>query len=168
MTVTTDQREVADTFAFKAAHWLGPMPADLPHLEPLAERLAGLVFSLFPELEGAGNLPPCRLSPKAAPEVDLVEHDLHDTWPDTDVDQPHVRQFLTAVKARLNRAQQVVGRQPHQVMGGLLADLCQVIEDGYLLALCDVDDDGDVVGEGPDVAPGLVAAVQDAWERQGR
>lgn len=65
-----DQREFAQSLVFTAEYWLGPMPADLPHMDRLSERLDGLVFSLFPELEGAGNLPLRRLSPKDAPDVD--------------------------------------------------------------------------------------------------
>lgn len=166
VTISPDQLEVARSLAFKAAYWLGPMPANLPHMEPLPERLAGMVFSLFPELEGDGNLPPCRLSPKVAPDVDLVDFYLPGQWPDTNADNPYVRVFLTAIRARLDATQGIFGAQPHQIMGGLLADICQIIEDGYVLALCDVDEDGNVTGEGPDVAPGLVAAVQAAWVEQ--
>lgn len=38
-----DQREFVDGLTFSARQWLGPMPADLPHLDPLHRRVDGLV-----------------------------------------------------------------------------------------------------------------------------
>lgn len=150
-----DQREFAQSLVFTAEYWLGPMPADLPHMDRLSERLDGLVFSLFPELEGTGNLPLCRLSPKDAPDVDLVDYDLHDQWPNVDAYNPHVREFLTAVKKRLDSALTNAGPDVdrRKAMGDLLISLCELIEEGYELSLAG----------GPNIAPGLAAAVTAEW-----
>ena len=165
-TISSDQQDMVDTLVHTANNWLGPMPAGCERMEPLPARLAGMIFSLFPELDGSGNLPPCRLSPKTAPDVDLVDHDLHSQWPSTHADDPHVREFLTAVAGVL-AAEQATGGDPREAMGRLLTGLCRLIETGYALALLDVDDDGNVTGEGPDVAPGLTEAVWMSWQALG-
>jgi hypothetical protein len=157
-----DQREFTQHLAHVANHWLGPMPADCQHMNPLPERLAGFVFSLWPELEGAGGLPPYRLSPKGRPDVDLVDHGLHDQWPDVDADNQDVRNLLTAVTNILRRHQQATGQEPRQTMGAMVLDLLRMFEDGYELVPLDIDEDGSVIGEGDDVAPGLDAAGETA------
>jgi hypothetical protein len=152
-----DQREFTQHLAHVANHWLGPMPADCQHMNPLPERLDGFVFSLWPELEGAGGLPPYRLSPKGRPDVDLVDHGLHSQWPNVDADDQDVRNLLTAVTNILDRRKQA-GGQPRQVMGRMLADLFSMFEDGYELVPLEFDDNDALVGEGDNVAPGLTAA----------
>ncbi len=49
-------------------------------------------------------------------------------------------------------------------VGGAIAALAQVIETGYSLHPALIDDDTDeITGYGPDIAPGLHAAVVAAW-----
>ena len=161
-----DQKDFVSSLVFTAGQWLEPVPADCQDLDPLPERLGGLVFSLFPELEGAGNMPQMRLSPKGQPDLDLVEYGLHDQWPNIDADQPQVTELLTAVADVLRRAQSTAG-EPREAMGGLVADLCRLIEAGYELRPQFFDADTDrYLGDGDDVAPGVTAAFLAAWSRQ--
>ncbi len=166
MTTTTseDQREVVCTFVHVANYWLGPMPPDLDHKYQLPERLDGFCFSLFPELEGAGNLPQMRLTPKLHPDVNLVNHDMHDTWPDwTKADNTFVRAFMVAVMVVLSEVKTLdVDRR--EAMGRLAVAVCRIIEHGYVLR-AELFNDDEFVGLGEDVAPGLAEAFKTTWDR---
>jgi hypothetical protein len=167
MTATTneDQQDVVDQLVHTANTWLGPMPPGCEHMDPLPERLDGFVFSLFPELEGAGGLPQMRLSPKNHPDVNLVDHHMHDTWPRVDrADNAFVREFLTGVSLILTEAK---SRQVNRrdAMGFLGVSVCRFIEIGYELRAEIFDEDDGSVEIGQDAAPGLAAAFRTAWEQ---
>jgi hypothetical protein len=121
------------------------------------------VFGVFTALEGYGSLPPHRLSPQGHPDIDLIAYRVHERWPDTHADDPYVRTLLAEL-ATLLRVAQKLDDNPHDAMGALLRSVCQLIEDRY--ELCPVlldEEDRQVVGEGPDIAPGLAPTFAAAW-----
>jgi hypothetical protein len=160
-----DQQEVVDQLVFDANQCLGPWPPGLD--DSLTRRLGTFAFSLFPELEGAGGLPQMRLSPKHEPSINLVEHEMHDTWPDfINADNTYVRAFLMTIRYVLTVAQEL-DVAPREAMGRLATAVCRIIEDGYVLRAENYDEDDDTVELGPDVAPGLTDAFTAAWNRDG-
>lgn len=163
-----DQNEFVTSLVFTARGWLDPMPVGCERQDPLTERLSGLVFSLFPQLDGAGDMPQMRLSPKGHPEKNLVGCGLHDQWPDTDADDPDVATFLKKVADVLSRFREAAVLADTDagdvVMGQMTAELCQVIEEGYELRPQWFDDDDRFTGEGDDVAVGLAKAFAAAWD----
>lgn len=161
-----DQLEFVASLAFTTGIWCQErLPVGCEDLETPRERLDGVVFGLFPQLEGAGDLPQMRLSPKGHPSIDLVAHGLHDQWPDVNADDPHVAAFLTDVAAVLADTQAAAGDDIDAAVGRLLAELCRVVEEGYELRPVFFNNDGEPFSEteGDDVAPGLAAAMAAAW-----
>lgn len=158
----TEQDELVLHLALKGEAWLGPSPVDIDPDRTLTQRLNGFVFSLFPLLEGLGGLGAHRLSPQATPAVDLVQEGLHDRWPDHGDDHVEVESLFAAITAVLLEvaAQDL---DPGTAMGQLTVGICQVIEDGYVLAAVYFDDDDQFSGLGPNMAPGLAAAMQEKW-----
>lgn len=163
-TTNNDQQEIVDALTGDAGRCLGPWPPDLD--DSPAERLDTFVFALFPELEGAANMPQMYLAPKLHPDVNLVDHDMHDTWPDfTEADNPFVRAFILAILFALREAQ-VLDVDLRKAMGRLGVAVCRVIEDGYELRAQHFGEDDEASGLGPDVAPGLADAFRAAWGRR--
>ncbi len=156
------QLTFVDGLLHLAAAGLGPMPTDLPQLDPPPARLEGVLFGLLPALAGGGPLPPYRLSPQGNPDVDLVAYDTDGQWPDSTSGVVHLLTLLTDLVALLHTAQKLTGT-PHDLVGGLLRSVCQLLESRYELCPLLVDEHGDVVGEAPDIAPGLAAAFTAAW-----
>lgn len=166
MTATTnsDQKQIVDQLVGKARYWLlQQMPPGCEYMDPLPERLDGFVFSLFVELEGAGGLPQMQLTPKADHKVNLVDHYMHDTWPDVDqAGNRFVREFLTAIAHVLAETKKLdVSRA--EAMGRLGVAVCQTIEQGYELRAEWYDDDV-FTGTSDDLAPGLADAFAAAWD----
>ena len=161
VTTNQDQTDFVDNLIRTANMWLGPLPADCVDREPLRGRLDGFAFSLFQTLEGGDGIAQCRLSPKGHPGTDLVAWHMHHTLLGSSAEEPDVRAFLAGLAGVVDSAVSVGGSR--EVMGRLAAEVCRIVEDGYELRFQYFADDDRFVEEGDDIAPGLVAAFQQAW-----
>lgn len=176
-TTPAAQRDFCDQMVYAVARtWSGTMPADMAdRYESYDARLNGVVHSLFTELQGEGGLNPHRLSPNRAPDVDLLDlpWSLEHAYPVTEEQrftlEPGVAvDLLRAIDEEANEAigWAYVTKPPYaEVIGDFLHRVCLLFERGYRLRSVFIDEDGDVVGEGKDIAPGLSAAFAATWER---
>ncbi len=174
MTATTssDQQQFISRMRFHTRRSaLDPYPSDLAERDTPAERLDDFVFGLFCDLVGDGGLDPHRLSPKGRPDVDVVITSMHSAWNNPDYFEPEdeaereADKLFTAVRAKLGERLATVDQSDLlTVMTVFAGDVFQIIEDGYELVRQEFDEDGEYLPgqDGPDIAPGLVAAYQAA------
>ncbi|WP_157239473.1 hypothetical protein [Catenuloplanes japonicus] len=163
-----EQRELAEQLAYVIVpNWAGPLPADLLHLDTVPARLGGVVHSLFVELQGDGGVMPHRLSPKGNPDLDLLDIDQSPryAYPPDDTDRAKIpADTLTLIDAI--RAQEIARHDAtgplSEVIAGFVTAILAVIEAGYQLVPQRYDEDGVHLGEGDDIAPGLVEAFREA------
>ncbi|WP_431881717.1 hypothetical protein [Micromonospora chalcea] len=157
-----DQRDFVEQIVVEAVQMTKPLPDDLAHRDTVHGRLNILVAGILCDLEGYGCTEQFRLSVKGKPDIDLVDAGLRDQWlRRIEDDDPAVRGFLTTLLAAYVGASR--GHDLARACGGFLVGLAELIEGGYEMAAQLTDDDGKWIGEGPDIAPGLAAAVRAAW-----
>lgn len=158
------QKEFVNQLVYVIAEgWSGPMPADLPHMDSIHERVTGAVHSLIVNLEGFGGIQPHRLSPKHIPNLDLLGQSWSLRYPVPEGDSQELiaaRLFMQGIDDAVVEAEALaaVYNLPHrQVLDHFLAAVCRSIEEGYVLVPQFYDEDGEPESEGDDIAPGLAA-----------
>jgi len=176
----SEQREVAVQFAYVVAQsWSKTFTApELLHFNNLRDRLEGVAHSVFVELSGDGGIDVFRLTPKAHPELDLLDLDwlLRHAYSLRQVDDPDgpepaldlLRAIHRCQLARQHAAAELGGVLPVESVHRFLAGICRIIEDGYLLVPLHFADNGQFESEGQDIAPGLTVAFETVWAETNR
>lgn len=157
------QREFAERLVEVARHRLGPLPADLAHRDNLRDRLSGFIFSMFVEMEGAGDLDWHQLTRRGGDGADLTAEHLHELWPHARGCSSEPRQLFAELTSALDEALRLHGH-PGEAMRHLSVAFARLIERDFALTPLYEDED-DMVEAGPDIAPGLARAVETAWDR---
>lgn len=147
-------------------YWSGAAPwSNVEPKQTIEYRLSGFAHSFLVALAGnSGGIDPYKLAPKATPDVDLGGRHLNELlFRDISGQPDDTRALIEGLRDRYVR---YGARQADRVtvMGQFLHELCQWISDDYELRhLRCHDETGDVLEEGPDIAPILPRMFAAMW-----